>query len=183
MAPPRIYRLKESCRRELDINALVRGRFIQPGAQGLISFGDGTQFGFFVWQTEGAHYEEAVQAFPGGVRLTGENGLHEIGLAWSACHYGGERPWFLCPECNRRVVKLVDYGEGFQCRHCADYRYRSQSIGPARKLLSKANKLRARLNPDETRPRGMHHKTYELLCQQIGELDMQAFDIVAARTK
>ena len=175
MAPPRTHPLREVCRRHLDINALAREGVIRPGTQGYFSFPDGSQFGFYVWQHDHAHYEDATQAFPGGIRLTGEGDLHEIGLAWSGCHYGGQRPWFLCPACNGRVAKLFDYGRGgFQCRQCHDYRYRSQSRGQVWRLLDKANKLRARLGPDETRPRGMHERTYRRLLDDIAELDMRS---------
>lgn len=181
MAPPRTHTLREACRRSLDINALSREGMIRPGANGLLSFPDGAQFGFHVWQYDTAHYEDASQAFPGGMRLTGEGVMHEIGLAWSGCHYGGERPWFLCPACNGRVAKLFDYGRGFQCRQCHDYRYRSQSRGQVWRLLDKANKLRARLEPDETRPKGMHGRTYQRLLEEITELDMRSLGIIASR--
>lgn len=27
----------------------------------------------------------------------------ELNLTWSDCHFGGKRPWFVCPRCERRV--------------------------------------------------------------------------------
>ena len=60
-----------------------------------------------------------------------------VGLSWSACNYGGERPWLLCPgrsegpseasegpseaserSCGRRVSKLYLDGPWLICRHC-----------------------------------------------------------------
>ena len=181
MAPPRTHPLKEACRHELNINELARAGVIRPGADGLLSFPDGSQVGFYVWQYDTAHYDDATHAFPGGIRLTGEGGLHEIGLAWSGCNYGGQRPWFLCPSCNGRVAKLFEYGQGFRCRKCIDYRYRSQSRGKVWRLLDKANQLRSRLEPDETRPKGMHKRTYGQLLDEIGDLDRVALSIVASR--
>ena len=29
--------------------------------------------------------------------------IEPVYLDFSPCHYGGERPWFLCPSCNRRA--------------------------------------------------------------------------------
>ena len=41
-----------------------------------------------------------------------------VSLDWTACNYGGERPWFICPGagCNSRVAIL--YGPG-----ASDFRY------------------------------------------------------------
>lgn len=154
---------------------------VQPGAQGLFSFSDGSQLGFYVWQNDSAHYDDATHAFVGGLRLTGEGGLHEIDLTWSSCNFGAERPWFACPKCHRRATKMFDFGRGFECRKCANFRYRSQSRGQAWRLLDKANKRRARLGPDEEKPKGMHWRTYERLHEDIAELDMRSLDIVASR--
>src|SRR5829696_5569154 len=46
-------------------------------------------------------------------------------LAWTACNFGGERPWFVCPGagCGRRAAVLYGPGKYFLCRHCYDLRY------------------------------------------------------------
>ena len=52
---------------------------------------------------------------------------YPVYLDWTACHLGGQRPWFLCPArgCGRRVAIL--YGGGiFACRHCYQLAYPSQ---------------------------------------------------------
>jgi hypothetical protein len=41
-----------------------------------------------------------------------------ITLDWTPCHYGGKRPWFRCPGCQRRVALLCGYDRLFLCRHC-----------------------------------------------------------------
>jgi hypothetical protein len=45
-----------------------------------------------------------------------------VPLAWTACNFGGERPWFICPGagCGRRVAILYGPGRYFLCRHCYD---------------------------------------------------------------
>ena len=42
-----------------------------------------------------------------------------ISLEWTACNFGGERPWFVCPGagCGRRVALLYGPGRYFLCRH------------------------------------------------------------------
>ena len=37
----------------------------------------------------------------------------QIALERTPCNYGGSRPWFLCPRCNRRIAILCSGGELF----------------------------------------------------------------------
>ncbi len=48
-----------------------------------------------------------------------------VELEWTACNFGGERPWFICPGagCGRRVAVLYGPGRCFLCRHCYDLTY------------------------------------------------------------
>jgi hypothetical protein len=41
-----------------------------------------------------------------------------ITLDWTPCHYGGQRPWFRCPGCQRRMAVLCGCDRFFLCRHC-----------------------------------------------------------------
>ena len=55
-----------------------------------------------------------------------------VRVAWTPCHFGGRRPWFLClgRGCGRRVAKLCLPLRGgasyYLCRHCHDLTYRSR---------------------------------------------------------
>jgi len=42
------------------------------------------------------------------------------------CNYGGERVWFMCPNCDRRCAVL--YGNDFVCRGCIGIRYYTSQI-------------------------------------------------------
>lgn len=97
---------------------------------------------------------------------------YPIQLDWSACNFGGERPWFICPArgCNRRVAIL--HGGGiFACRHCYQLAYPSQRETYDDRAARKADKIRERLgweqgilNPKGWRkPKGMHWRTFERL--------------------
>src|SRR4051812_39674498 len=46
-----------------------------------------------------------------------------LALDWTACHYGGTRPWLRCPRCARRVAVLYVRYAVFLCRHCARLPY------------------------------------------------------------
>lgn len=50
----------------------------------------------------------------------------QVALSKLPNHYGGARPFFLCPGCGRRVRFLYLRWERFRCRHCARLNYLSQ---------------------------------------------------------
>ena len=98
-----------------------------------------------------------------------------VSIVWNGCRYGGRRPWFLCPECPRRVAVLYLGGTSplsFSCRQCAGLKYDSQRNGTRLRLMRKAQKIRRQLGgsgslqesfPD--RPRAMHVKRYQRMKQ------------------
>ena len=93
-------------------------------------------------------------------------------LDWTACNFGGERPWFLCPavDCGRRVAILY-CGGIFACRHCHQLAYESQRETYDSRAARRADKIRERLdwepgilNPKGLdKPKGMHWRTFERL--------------------
>jgi hypothetical protein len=85
----------------------------------------------------------------------------------TACHYGGARPWFLCPYCGRRVAILYLWNVP-QCRRCARLVYSSQSLDALARSWRRTGKIEARLKGDAeewdyTRPKGMRQATFERL--------------------
>ena len=98
-----------------------------------------------------------------------------VRLAWSDCHFGGRRPWFLCPAlndqvpCERRVTKLhLSPGGSFLCRQCAALDYKSDHVLSWQRPLLRAQKILRRLGgsgslgdgfPD--RPKGMHFDIWD----------------------
>jgi hypothetical protein len=109
--------------------------------------------------------------------------VHEpVSLDWTACNFGGERPWFICPgaDCGRRVAILYGPGRYFLCRHCYDLRYESQRENGMSRALRRAQAIRERLGgsanmtqPFPEKPKGMHWKTYERLWWEHHEADME----------
>lgn len=96
---------------------------------------------------------------------------YAIAVAWTPCHFGGRRPWLLCPvaTCQRRVAVLYG-GPVFACRHCLDLVYPSQREGRVERSLRQAHALTRRLGGETrdwqagiSKPRGMHWRTYRRL--------------------
>jgi hypothetical protein len=105
-----------------------------------------------------------------------------VALAWTACNFGGERPWFICPGagCSRRVAILYGPGRYFLCRHCYDLAYQSQRDNAMDRALHKAQSIRERLGgsanmmePFPEKPKGMHWRTYERLWWEHHEAEME----------
>ena len=97
-----------------------------------------------------------------------------VRITHTDCHYGGQRPYFLCPgvvnsrHCGRRVGKLFLGGRYFLCRHCHNIAYSSQSEARYDRMLRRANKLRVALGGEPGtahfiafKPTGMWQRTYQ----------------------
>jgi hypothetical protein len=104
-----------------------------------------------------------------------------VPLSWTACNFGGARPWFICPGagCGRRVAVLYGPGRYFLCRHCYDLTYQSQRDNKMYRSLHRAQNIRERLGgsanmmePFPEKPKGMHWRTYERLWWEHYEAEM-----------
>lgn len=65
------------------------------------------------------------------------------------CHMGGERLWFICPNCKRRCEVLCLAGIWPACRKCYRLPYRSQNEDLMGRLQSRQEKLEAMLWGDK----------------------------------
>ncbi len=101
-----------------------------------------------------------------------------VPLSWTPCNYGGERPWFRCPACDRRVLLLyIAPGSSlFRCRHCHDLAYVSQQCDPNDRLLLRIRNIQRRLGGDPAHllpwrappiPKGMRWRTYQRLVEEM----------------
>ena len=56
----------------------------------------------------------------------GKSYRQRVRLVSVPCHFGGQRWYWLCPGCGRRVFKIyVTHSPEFRCRTCHDLTYRS----------------------------------------------------------
>jgi hypothetical protein len=102
------------------------------------------------------------------MKSTGEVVEQRVQTQASPCHLGGQRHWFTCPRCEKRVAVLYAPGRYFACRTCGGLGYATQKEGSGDRSASRADKLRRRLgwaagilNGDGGKPKGMHWKTYQ----------------------
>jgi hypothetical protein len=156
-----------SDKRALDVRQLQRGGFLKPGR----SIG-------WTWSRNGKPEANIdIQVHTDMVKLVyqvRQNGGEQqsmnypVRLAWTACHYGGQRAWWLCPVagCGRRVAVLYG-GAVFACRHCQKLAYKCQRETPDERATRRADKLRDRLgwqagilNQAGSKPKGMHWQTF-----------------------
>ncbi|WP_374433548.1 hypothetical protein [Inhella sp.] len=152
----------------LDVRRLHRGGHLKPGAA--CSWG---------WQREGKRVGEVGLEMIGNAlhlrfAVNGRNASHSIGLTFTACPFGGERPWFACPGCCRRVAVVYLRGAGpFRCRQCNQLAYASQSMDAMDRAWKKQQRIERKLNPKGGKPKGMHWATFERLRDLIADCDMQ----------
>jgi hypothetical protein len=114
---------------------------------------------------------------------------YAVEIAWTACHYGGQRAWWLCPGagCGRRVA-LLYAGHRFECRHCHDLAYKSQRQTPDDRAYERADQLRVRLSwgpgvihGPGGKPKGMHWRTFWRLHARHDASVLQALGGASAR--
>lgn len=112
-----------------------------------------------------------------------EDAVYSISVVWTACHYGGQRPWWICPNryCHRRVANLYLGGRHFLCRHCYNLTYTSSQASHTMEAhYHRIETLRMRLGAssiprfgfeastwDVKRPRYMHRTRYKRLMGKL----------------
>ena len=116
-----------------------------------------------------------------GIRLELQKQItpQHIRVSWTACRYGGMRPWLHWPYCHRRVAKLYKAIAGYCCRICiGNPPYASQTKSAAGRRHFALCKLRILLGGDAKpgselpdRPRGMRRKKYRILRARIEGLE------------
>lgn len=106
---------------------------------------------------------------------------HRVRLTATPCPFGGQRAWFQCPACRRRVGKLYALGSGLRCRLCCGFKYASQGESAGDRALRRERKIRARLGgsadltqPFPARPARMHWRTFLRLRQRASEAQAQS---------
>jgi hypothetical protein len=95
------------------------------------------------------------------------------------CHLGGDRHWFLCPDCQERKAILYLIDSKFSCRKCHNLTYQSQNETvddrrrrKARKIISKFGASNSLLETILEKPKGMHYSKFQELFQKLQDVEM-----------
>ena len=127
------------------------------------------------WETwlKGRRVTVRIYGEDNSIRLECSDGVSlykTIRLEWTHCYFGGQRPWFKCPDCRERVGVLFFDKENrnFACRQCLKLVYESQCEGDTTRRYRKAQKTMKQLGlKAPPRPKGMHWATYERLLRPV----------------
>ena len=159
---------------KIDIRKIYKKGLLEPGVASTIH-----------WSSNGTVLSKTNMTSTGTTLIINTQPGQWISLAWTNCHFGGQRPWFRCPTCNRRVAVLYKISQLFSCSQCNNISYYSRCQSPLVRLLRKKNKLRKRITFDDDwgldffrKPKGMHRKTYGRLLNEFGTIEQQIDDHV-----
>lgn len=177
------WRPKAEQFRSIDVARLRKAGVLKAGYFGGWQWTvDGEKVASISMRAEAGRLILIYRIRPGGEAW--ESVEEPITLTETTCHYGGTRPWFLCPGlrngrwCGKRVGKLYLGRRYFVCRHCLKLAYSSQSEEPMHRHNRRADKLRMALGGEPgtaslppRKPKGMHWRTYWRKMDEIDEAD------------
>jgi hypothetical protein len=100
----------------------------------------------------------------------------------------GERPYFLCPCCGARGLKLYLNSQYFTCRRCANLAYESQREKPEERSMRRARKIRRRIGASMSmvnsicatdKPKRMRWRTFYRLRYEAKRFETQGWVLTA----
>lgn len=91
-----------------------------------------------------------------------------VWLTRTPCNFGGQRAWFICPDCGRTCAVLFGASRrgNFACRVCQRLAYASEAESPIDRCWRQQRKIEAKLTEDGERPKGMRRRAFERLCSR-----------------
>jgi len=135
--------------------------------------------------------EHTIDLCDGHLQITG-HGVHngkdleyEVQIVKQPWQFQGERWWLMCPSCDRKSSALYITREGpaLLCWKCQKLKYLSpvNNHDPYWKIDRRMRLIFLELGTEEwtpqdsipRRPKGMHQKRYEALCDEYYHLDME----------
>ncbi len=163
--------------KRIDIRWMKKQKYLSPGVSGSLSWScRGEQTGSIGFCMKEFNMILNYRHRPNGGDW--EDVKQNISIERTPCNYGGYRKWFLCPRCSKRVAILYGTGKYFFCRHCYNLTYESCNDFDVQRTLNKAYKLKEKLGGEAGlyslipgRPKGMHHKTYSRIVNEIYRLE------------
>lgn len=146
----------------IDVRSMARKGLLKPDSAFKWQWSNGNEIGCHI-HPNAIDLRYATNARP--------MQTYTIELSATPCNYGGVRSWFVCPYCQHRRAKLYLKQSRFACRCCQRLRYQSQALDPLARNQWAYSKLQTRLINGETRPKGMHWRTFEGLYERMERID------------
>lgn len=166
--------------RRIDLRDLRKSHSMTPGTA-------------FLWSWQANRISDmgkiAIAVYKDKLRLrytinqAGESQEYDypVYFQYTLCNLGGQRAWLTCPLCGKRVAVLYFRRYYFYCRTCQNLNYASsqETNDETAKGLRQIKKLKKKLKAADTtvnspipdRPKGMHHRTYNELVEQLRQAE------------
>lgn len=168
--------------RRIDVGKMQHAGALEPGAAHIWSW---ARNGETTARISSIGREDGL-ALAYNWRLAGEEDWTSItqliNVAYTACRFGGSRPYFVCPRCSSRRLHLYGAGKYFYCRDCAQLTYQSRRERVRDRMLRRAQDLRERLgasltlrSPLPPRPKHMRRATYDKLVSDIRDAEAAVY--------
>jgi hypothetical protein len=112
-------------------------------------------------------------------------GLDTFKLDWTTQRLGGERPWFLCPDCSHRCALLYSVsGSHYGCRKCLKLAYGSENETELARQVRRWNAIKARLVIERTgtcvKPKHQWWRTFWRTQRKLLNAEAQVAQVVVA---
>lgn len=151
---------KTSGLHSIDIRRLFREDLLRPG----LSYG-------WQWTDERGRRTSSItistqeRSVAVAYAIGGVPVAQRITLRTTLCNYGGERAWFECPFCRRRVAVLY-LSSQVACRECFGLAYPSQSDSTIDRLWRRQGKIEVRMESGKW----MTHATRQRLADELARI-------------
>ena len=160
----------------IDVRYLKRRGMLEPGESGKLS-----------WSCRGSIVDTiGYESHPDRLVLIRHSERTAIRFDSTTCYFGGERRWFLCPGCHRRIAVLCSARGVFLCRHCHHLPYLSQSQSRLRRLIRRRQHIESRIFEDRGGQRrhkrkGLHTRTFHRELARYFEIEQQISGMCSVR--
>jgi len=162
----------------LDVRRCNRQGYLQPGHAGTLQWSlRGEQVAAVRYESERGQLTLRYRTRIGAGEW--QEMQYPVKVEWMPCHFGGQRAWFRCPACCRRVAILY-LARTFVCRHCLRLAYESQREAPHDRALRKAQGIHEMLGGTGVtldlvfKPKGMHWRTFYRQKQRLYEAESRS---------
>lgn len=174
--------------RNIDVRRWAREGMLQPGYRGGWRWSrDGQQVASIQMCAETDRVILSYRHRTGSGDWKDER--YPVFIERTACHLGGSRAWFLCPErgCGRRVAVLYG-GAIFACRRCHQLAYDSTREDAGGRATRRADHIRMRLgwqpgilNSNGSKPKWMRWQTFHSLVERHDVYANRSMVAIAAK--